>query len=264
MHVALARRLAALGMPVLRFDFSGIGDSAPFRTAAPFLQRAVGEAQAAMDHLAQMGIASQCIPVGLCTGADIGFDLALRDQRVLAAVLINGSLTRCEISPELLQRAQLRTDYRYYRRQWFNLDRWKRLLRGASNLRAACGVLVGSLAHQIRRLDSQRERSAVEADLAQLQSRKIDVLAICSEGSVAWDVMNLVYGSPEKLLASVDRLRLEFVEDCDHAFTPIWSQERLGELIVDWAGHILNRTREVESAQPMREGILLRHGSDSH
>src|SRR3989442_13379966 len=54
-YVRMARALAAMGFVVLRFDFSGIGDSAVRHDNLPFDKSAVRETQDAMHFWRQQG-----------------------------------------------------------------------------------------------------------------------------------------------------------------------------------------------------------------
>jgi pimeloyl-ACP methyl ester carboxylesterase len=82
-HVRLARRLAEEGTTSLRFDFSGIGDSEVRRDDLAFERSAVAELREAMDHLAAAKGARQFVVIGLCSGADMAFAVALEDARVV-------------------------------------------------------------------------------------------------------------------------------------------------------------------------------------
>jgi pimeloyl-ACP methyl ester carboxylesterase len=88
LHVQIARRLAPLGYQLLRFDFSGIGDSDVRRDGLAFEQSAVLEVQDAMDFLATKGARSFTL-MGLCSGADAGFLSAVADTRVNALVQLD-------------------------------------------------------------------------------------------------------------------------------------------------------------------------------
>src|SRR5579864_8085694 len=97
-HVTLSRRLAAMGIPTLRFDFSGIGDSLPARSSAPFPQRASEEVEHAMDALHdRFGIRAFTL-IGICSGADVALDSALENDRATQAVVINGGFFGAGIS----------------------------------------------------------------------------------------------------------------------------------------------------------------------
>ncbi|HEY5803129.1 MAG TPA: alpha/beta hydrolase [Lysobacter sp.] len=87
-HVELARRLSAQGVPVLRFDQSGLGDSAlPGQATSDRRNR---EIDAAMRVLAEHTGVYRFVLCGLCSGADDAFHVAAADPRVAGAILIDG------------------------------------------------------------------------------------------------------------------------------------------------------------------------------
>lgn len=87
-YAELARRLSREGYPVLRFDQSGLGDSAlPDQAAA---DRRGREVDAAMALLAQHTGAERFVLCGLCSGADDAFHVAATDHRVAGAILLDG------------------------------------------------------------------------------------------------------------------------------------------------------------------------------
>lgn len=87
-HVDLARALAAQGFPVLRFDQSGLGDSAlPGKASG---ERRHRETDAAMRLLAQETGVERFVLCGLCSGADDAFHVGAADPRVAGAILLDG------------------------------------------------------------------------------------------------------------------------------------------------------------------------------
>jgi dienelactone hydrolase len=89
MHVLLGRRLAARGFHAFRLDLSGIGDSRALSGTTAFRERAVADARAAMDMLAERVGAQRFVLFGLCSGADNGVAAALADERVVGLVLLD-------------------------------------------------------------------------------------------------------------------------------------------------------------------------------
>jgi pimeloyl-ACP methyl ester carboxylesterase len=84
LHVTLARRFAAAGIPCFRFDQPGIGDSiaAAERPQVEVLKDVLDRLQA------ETGIGRFCVG-GICSAADAGWWLALADPRVCGLVLLD-------------------------------------------------------------------------------------------------------------------------------------------------------------------------------
>lgn len=87
-HVDLARTLAQQGFAVLRFDQSGLGDSAlPVHADGDRRQRDI---DAAMRLLSRETGVERFVLCGLCSGADDAFHVGARDERVAGAILLDG------------------------------------------------------------------------------------------------------------------------------------------------------------------------------
>ncbi|MDJ0954060.1 MAG: alpha/beta hydrolase [Acidimicrobiia bacterium] len=113
MYVDLARRLAALGFSSLRFDMSGVGDSEVQDGGLLYIERSVGDTLAATDALAERHGLDRFVLLGLCTGAFNAFRSALRDDRVVGCVLLDG-----------YSYPTTRSRIRHYRSRVFQLSRW--------------------------------------------------------------------------------------------------------------------------------------------
>lgn len=87
LHVHLGRALAEAGFCVLRFDLSGMGDSA---NEVDGRADAVADMQYAMDELQRRGLASRFVPMGLCSGAHDAHRLAVDDERICGAAFLDG------------------------------------------------------------------------------------------------------------------------------------------------------------------------------
>jgi hypothetical protein len=88
--VDLSRALAAAGIPALRFDLSGMGDSEPRPGTESELDRGRFDVTDAMDEMVSRGIATRFALVALCSGVDPAHVVARDDPRVAAAIFIDG------------------------------------------------------------------------------------------------------------------------------------------------------------------------------
>lgn len=94
MWVEIARRWAAAGVPTLRLDAAGIGDSAGdskvlARIAEFYRPHYVEQVQASLEQLAAEGLPPRFVALGLCAGAYWSSHTALADERVAAVVMLN-------------------------------------------------------------------------------------------------------------------------------------------------------------------------------
>ncbi|HEU4781113.1 MAG TPA: hypothetical protein VFS58_14620 [Steroidobacteraceae bacterium] len=89
LNVRISRMLAARGIPAMRFDISGRGDSAPARGMESYEQQAIADIRDAMDLMtARTGVRRFAI-MGICSGAENAFHAALADERVVGVTLMD-------------------------------------------------------------------------------------------------------------------------------------------------------------------------------
>jgi hypothetical protein len=96
LYVKLARALADAGVPSLRFDLSGLGDSDVRKDALSFEESAVAETKEAMDYLTRLRGWTRFQLAGLCSGADVAHMTAVVDPRVVGMGSIDA---RTHITP---------------------------------------------------------------------------------------------------------------------------------------------------------------------
>lgn len=95
MWVEVARRQATRGVPVMRADIEGLGDSdgdgRPYVDSAKlYAPELAAQVAAICAELVRAGVAERWVVAGLCAGASWAFHAALEDPRhVAAAVLVN-------------------------------------------------------------------------------------------------------------------------------------------------------------------------------
>jgi hypothetical protein len=222
LHVRLARDAARRGFVCLRFDLSGIGDSAPRLDGSSVRTAALTDVRDALDFVAAEHRASSFILVGLCSGADLAFRAALADTRVAGVILIDGLPYTTKWSRvhhyvnRLLRRGGWKRLFARDNPVWRRLRRWRRP-----------PVRQGSAA---RRRDVPPRREA-EAGLRELTRRGVRMLLLFTSGR------EYSYGGQFRdMFPSVraDRIDVAFFRNTDHTFTLRANQELLFRTVDEW------------------------------
>ena len=151
--VLLARSLAAAGVPVLRFDCRGMGDSTGpmhrFDETAPDIAAAIDALLAACPSVTKV------VLWGLCDAASgaLMYRERTQDARVCGIVMLN---------PWVRSEATLATTYlkHYYGRRLFQKAFWTKLASGGVNLRETMVALAGN----IRSSSSRPKASRFQAE----------------------------------------------------------------------------------------------------
>jgi pimeloyl-ACP methyl ester carboxylesterase len=245
LYVRMARNLATLGFLVLRFDFSGVGDSAARSDHLPFHESSVAEAQEAMDYLWAAKGSEQFVLMGLCSGAAASLRAACSDRRVIGAVLINArdhlhDHTDDELSARIRNRALARHYWRLALSSSFSVKNSLRVLRGAIDYRKIVPAMIGV---PLSRLFARARRAPpaanyLEGEMRSLAERGVRLLHVYSEGDEGLDYYRLMVGDALRRWNTGGLLELQVVPAANHAFTLLWSQEYLLQLVQDWMSEI--------------------------
>jgi len=233
LHVKIARRMASRGFVTLRFDFSGIGDSGISTDTLAFEKRCVKETSEAMDYLRDVRNSRRFLLLGICLGAVTGFDTAHEDSRVIGVGLINPQ----QYSQVLTSYVEARR-WRYWKSVLFNPRRWVRPLIGRADYQSLWIRLRGLF---VRKEKAESAARKVAADFRALVDRDIDMLLVYSSKDWGLEYMRMVFGDALPKLIASGKLHLEFVQQADHIFTPLPSQQYLFELIQGWAEGVTSR-----------------------
>ena len=89
-HVKIGRVLAQDGVPSLRLDLTGLGDSGRAGGTDGMLAQVRRDIRAALDLLAERTGLSRFVIIGICSGAEYGYQYALDDERVAGLVMVDG------------------------------------------------------------------------------------------------------------------------------------------------------------------------------
>ncbi|MBI3776072.1 MAG: hydrolase 1, exosortase A system-associated [Gammaproteobacteria bacterium] len=150
--VLLARSLAQAGIPVLRFDYRGMGDSSGAQRS---FESVDNDIRSAIDVLCQQVRSVQKVMLwGLCDAASAALFYAHQDPRVAGLVLLN-PWVRTEAG---MARAYLK---HYYLRRMVSGEFWKKLLSGQWSVRASFTSLI-ELTSKLRKSPASSELSAPE------------------------------------------------------------------------------------------------------
>jgi alpha-beta hydrolase superfamily lysophospholipase len=253
MWVEVARRWAARGVPTLRIDLAGIGDSdgdaaSLVRVAALYEHSFVDEARAALDALVARGLPERFLVMGLCAGAYWSTHLTLEDERVRTLVMLNPRTMIWDAWVYGTRRT------RELRRQILMASTWRKALRGELTLARHLETALALASRATRTPSRMRERLAAPPD--ERSSRDDDVLAMFDRLSDRDQRVLMLFAGSEPLRR--DLTALGFFEHLDrwpnmrveirgtaadtHTLTPLWLQHEVHQLVDEaLEGELLRR-----------------------
>jgi alpha/beta superfamily hydrolase len=243
MYVVMARRWAAMGFRVLRFDTAGLGDSPSNDRVSEnrvYSRGITEDSRHAMDFLGRARNARRFILMGLCSGAYAAFHAAVSDDRVAGIVLLNIQLFDWNEgdSVDVRMRDAVKSTS-FYAHALTKLNTWQRLPRREINVNLiARGLIQKSWTRALRILARLlRIPSPVAQAFSSMTKRGTDVLIVFGADDGGRDIIDEHLGVNAQLMRGNPRFRLEIVEGTDHTFSPAWAQKTL----------ISNLTRHLES-----------------
>lgn len=215
LSVTLARALCGSGFNVLRFDFSGIGDSDPREEVLAPVEAAMTDLREVLDWLQRTRNARRFILVGLCSGADQSVLYCSRDDRVIGIVLLDPTIphTRGFYRRHLINRI-------FNGRTWLSVlsgrhELWDKLLRRKAAPSPEPSDSRGS------ELDSPAARAFLENAYRNAVNSGVKILAVFSGagGREYW----LNY--PEQILDAFpgvnfgSAIQIEYLKRADHTLS---------------------------------------------
>jgi dienelactone hydrolase len=238
-YVNIARALAERGFVVLRFDFSGIGDSAVRQDNLQFEKSAISEAQAAMDYLEAAKGIQRFILLGGCSGAAVSLNTAGCDPRVAAALLINFPAAVPEGGEPNAATMNRTAAHYYWNFALFDPQSWRKLFTGKSNYQR----LFRSLSFLVsRRLGLRRnevsQSNPLQATLRHAADRGGQITFLLSQGDPGLDDLREAGGRELKQLQARRKVAVETIPGADHTFSALQDQQRLLDVILKRASAI--------------------------
>lgn len=237
-NVKLARHLASLGFPSLRFDLSGQGDSRASSSAASYREQAVIDLRAAMDHMERTAGVRRFAIVGICSGANHGLACALADDRVAGLWMLDGHAYPTR-----------RTRWLLYRRKFEQRGLLSSAAWAVQRLAALPGQLVRRFGRGAGEKVDDGRVTPPAAEFAQALQTIVDrgvAVSMMYSGSL----LN-TYNYPEQFMdvfgtyPFARRIRCEFAPDIDHTVTPVSAQRKLLALVADWARDLSRATTPI-------------------
>jgi pimeloyl-ACP methyl ester carboxylesterase len=238
-YVKLARRLAACGLTVARFDYSGIGDSPARVDNAPYAKLRLEETQEVMDDLMKTrGIEHFCL-MGISSGAVASFGAAVQDRRVIGAVLLNAM--GFDSSGTWTQQLKRRDLVKAYPRKLLDPHSWWRALTGKSEYGRWGEALRFWIKRLVKRPQSPSDPGPAPGEAARrVLESEFSILLVSSEGDHSADYFLEILGPGWQPLLG-ERLSRATIREADHTFGNPKHQIRILDVIEEWIMHNVAR-----------------------
>lgn len=234
--VLLARTLAANNIPVMRFDYRGIGDA----TGNPrTFQNIDTDIRCAIDtFIEHQSKISKVVIWGLCDAASAAMFYAFRDHRVQGLVLLNpDTLTTTSTAKTYLKH--------YYLQKFFDRKMWKKIVRGQFDYRDSFWSLMALIANLFG--SEQKPRSGEKPVPFPQRMREslarfgYPILLILSGRDLTADAFrDLIKDSSQwrEILAEQKRATCFTLEQADHTFSAREWRRQVESLTLDWIQHL--------------------------
>jgi pimeloyl-ACP methyl ester carboxylesterase len=241
MYVRWARTFASHGYTSLRFDPTGVGDGplGSEEDGHAYSERRLEDLREALAFLRSRGH-TRFVLFGLCSGAYVAFHAGIKEDGVVAEVLINPQTFEWKQgdSLELKVRGNFKSN-RFYRQALWQKETWERALRGEVNVRGtvqaiAHRALVGARNAVARRVPFVAGNTfGVEHALRQKLERGTRVLFIFSESDGGLDYLEGEVGKDGGRFRDHGHFHLRIFPGPDHTFSRVSDQRALATFVLD-------------------------------
>jgi pimeloyl-ACP methyl ester carboxylesterase len=245
LNVKLARMLAQRGIPSLRLDLSGLGDSAPVTGRTNFRDnQPVADLQTAMDLLERDKNIRRFVVVGICSGAVNAHAVALADPRVVGVLMFDGFM--------------FPTTKTHLIGRWkrFQALSWRvRLLKLGLKLAAVFGRSKKAAGDGA---PNHLSREQFATSMHTLVGRGVNVFVFYSgsfleQHNYATQLQDAFRGE-----SFLSHIRCEYRPHIDHTVTPIAAQRELLEEIGRWCEQLAGSAQDANAARPSAQAAQFR------
>ena len=237
LHVLLARALAKQGISTLRFDLSGIGDSAIRTDDLIANEVPVQEINDAIEMLETRGF-TRFILFGICSGAMRAAKAALGNPKITGIILVNtgGDDGSAEIDPG--PAAQF-----YLRKSLWNLSAWKNLFTGKVKYRALFYILWSAVIKKFK-VDNKPSTSVEEVLSSRIQpyiQQGTSLLLVLSDRHA--QIYELYKQAYDNLQSA--QFKILVYPNTDHLFTSLSEQQNLIDRICQWSAELATANAQI-------------------
>ncbi|MDP9066417.1 MAG: alpha/beta hydrolase [Pseudomonadota bacterium] len=241
MYVELARRWAARGYVVLRWDLAGLGDSGTRsgeRSNEVYPPAALDDIAAAAAYLRREHGAQDLTLAGLCAGAYHALRAAICGLPVHTLLLVNPLTFYWKAGSTLddLQVAEVVRNPGVYAERVLQPRSWFKLLRGRVNLWRVGNVYsrrawlaLDSTLRDLGRYVNIRLPNDLGWDLRAVADRGVRIVFLFARGDAGAELLKVQGGSALKTIA--DRCRVHMFDGADHIFSQSAARSELLQML---------------------------------
>ena len=272
-----ARHLATLGVPTLRFDFAGLGDSQGPAGKETILSAMLdtdrgADIKSAVDLLAGLGY-RRIVMQGNCSGAYHALRAAVDEPRVTGLLLLNLPVFEWQVgeTPDFMHRKTMKPSH--YLARLISREDWVRLLRGGFDLRDIVRAQAkrafqrgqGIVLRAAERHGWIPPQSAGRRALRRLALRGVRTLFLFASDDNGIDAMEQEFGRGASGLAAYPNATLHIESGLDHLLSTgamRWTViDLMAKFLLDQGDWVGQRTADYRSLSQEHENDSSRNDS---